>query len=198
MSSWPCRVWGACGGPQRWFLPIDVGPEHGDRTEVGSFSCGGAARREKTYHQHRDALTASQPAHRVTNQHGLSTAMDRPAEGPQGSRLLLLESLVEKQLGPEAGVISSLRGVLALPSGSLASHRAASPSPSPCNATIKWEGSWASLPALNPWGSLPGRTGPLGSFSSLPLRLCRAHWQQETGGRRSWRLGSTVEEAHWP
>lgn len=40
-----------------------------------------------------------------------------------------------------------------------------------------------SLPAPNPWGCLPGRTGPLGSFAFLPLRLCRA--RLSAGDRRA-------------
>lgn len=37
----------------------------------------------------------------------------------------------------------------------------------------------SSLPAPNPWGCLPGSTGPLGSFAFVPLRLCRAQLSVE-------------------
>lgn len=37
----------------------------------------------------------------------------------------------------------------------------------------------SSLPALNPWGCLPGSTRPLGSFAFMPLRLCRAQLSVE-------------------
>lgn len=49
--------------------------------------------------------------------------------------------------------------------------------PASCKATIRWEGSGArrgSSAAPNPWGCLPGMSGPLGSSAFLPLRLCSA------------------------
>ena len=58
------------------------------------------------------------------------------SEGPQDVqlhllRLLLLENLEERHLGLDAGAMNDLRGVLALPSGSLALHRAVPSLPVP-------------------------------------------------------------------
>lgn len=127
------------------------------------------------------------------------------SEGPRASRphllrLLLLDNLEEKRLGLEAGAMSSLSRVSALP-----------PVPWPCTglyplpiapATPLSSGGEAgpcenSPPALDPWECLPGRTGPLGSFAFLPLRFCRAQLSAGDRGQRSLRLGTTVEEAHW-
>lgn len=71
-----------------------------------------------------------------------------PSRGSSGVQAVAPKAVASGELGGEAvgaggWEISSFSRVLASPSGSLALHRAALPSPSPCNATIKWEGSWA-------------------------------------------------------